>query len=90
MAFHFGLLIAPAARTRPLGAGSIVGGGTVSNHDAAGGHGCIAERRAEELLRGGAAATPYLQHGERIRIEVVAADGQSVFGAIEQQVVVRG
>ncbi|MFO0297226.1 MAG: fumarylacetoacetate hydrolase family protein [Pseudomonadota bacterium] len=89
MAFHFGQLIAHAARTRPLGAGSIVGGGTVSNHDAASGHGCIAERRAEESLRLGAAATPYLQHGERIRVEVVGAGGQSVFGAIEQQVVVR-
>jgi fumarylacetoacetate (FAA) hydrolase len=89
MGFHFGQLIAHAARTRRLGAGSIVGGGTVSNRDDSHGHGCIAERRAVELLRDGVAATPFLQHGERIRIEAVGDDGLSVFGALDQQVVVR-
>jgi len=85
MALHFGQIIAHIARTRRLRAGSIVGSGTVSQQDAAAGFGCIAEQRAQQLLDGGTPAA-YLGHGERVRIEALDGDGQSVFGAIEQTV----
>ncbi len=90
MTFHFGQLIAHVAKTRNLRAGSIVGSGTVSNQDWAHGCSCIAEKRAIETIQSGAAATGFMQHGDRIRIEMTGADGQSLFGAIDQQVVVRG
>lgn len=90
MTFHFGQLIAHVAKTRNLRAGSIVGSGTVSNQDWSHGCSCIAEKRAIETIQSGAPATGFMQHGDRIRIEMTGADGQSVFGAIDQQVVVRG
>jgi len=86
MAFDFPRLIAHAARTRPLGAGTILGSGTVSNKDAKVGVCCIAEARALESTRGKAAQTPYLKFGDRIEIEMRDADGRSIFGAIEQRV----
>jgi fumarylacetoacetate (FAA) hydrolase len=86
MTFHFGQLIAHVARTRRLRAGSIVGSGTVSNKDWNRGFSCIAEKRAIETIEGGAAKTPFMQFGDTVRIEMKGADGQSVFGAIEQQV----
>ena len=90
MTFHFGQLIAHVAKTRNLRAGSIVGSGTVSNQDWSHGCSCIAEKRAIETIQSGAPATGFMQHGDRIRIEMTGADGQSVFGAIDQQVVLRG
>ncbi len=86
---HFGFpeLIAHAARTRPLGAGTLVGSGTVSNEDAGAGCSCIAERRALELLERGEPRTRYLRFGDRVRIEMLDAAGRTVFGAIEQTVV---
>jgi len=86
MTFGFPELIAHAARTRSLGAGSIIGSGTVSNRDRTVGSSCIAERRMLELLAGATAQTPYLRCGDRVRIEMLAADGGSIFGAIEQTV----
>ncbi len=86
MALHFGQLIAHLARTRRLRAGSIVGSGTVSQRDAEAGYGCIAEKRAREILEGGSASTDYMAFGDRLRIEVQGADGGSVFGAIDQRV----
>ena len=86
MAFDFPRLIAHAARTRPLGAGTILGSGTVSNKDAKVGVCCIAEARALESVRGKAAQTPYLKFGDRIEIEMRDAEGRSIFGAIEQRV----
>jgi fumarylacetoacetate (FAA) hydrolase len=86
MHFHFGQLIAHLAKTRNLRAGCIVGSGTVSNADRAKGIGCIAEKRAIELLDSGAASTPYLAIGDTVRIEMKGRDGLSVFGAIEQTV----
>jgi len=91
MTFDFGRLIAHAARTRPLAAGTIVGSGTVAN-DAARepgsdvGSSCLAERRMLETLAEGAPTTPFLAAGDRIRIEMTDADGQSIFGAIDQTV----
>jgi fumarylacetoacetate (FAA) hydrolase len=87
MAFDFPALVAHAARTRPLVAGTIVGSGTVSNRDASRGSCCIAERRAIEMIERGAPATPFLRFGETVRIEFVDAQGRSPFGAIEQRVV---
>ncbi|HEY5635651.1 MAG TPA: fumarylacetoacetate hydrolase family protein, partial [Burkholderiales bacterium] len=86
MKFDFPRLIAHAARTRPLPAGSVIGSGTVSNRDRSKGAGCLFERRAEELLADGEAVTPFLAYGDTVRIEMLDADGQSVFGAIEQRV----
>lgn len=84
--FDFPRLIAHAAKTRGLGAGSIIGSGTVSNADPAVGFACIAERRAVETVELGAPRTPFLAHGDRVRIEAVASDGSSPFGAIDQEV----
>ncbi|HLB80341.1 MAG TPA: fumarylacetoacetate hydrolase family protein, partial [Dongiaceae bacterium] len=86
MTFDFPTLIAHAARTRRLGAGTIVGAGTVSNRDRAAGSSCIAERRVLEQLDGGAAKTPFLRFGDRVRIEMLDAEGRSIFGAIDQEV----
>jgi fumarylacetoacetate (FAA) hydrolase len=87
MQFDFPRLIAHAARTRPLAAGSIVGSGTVSNRDRKKGAGCLFERRAEEILKGGKAKTPFLKFGDRVRIEMSGPDGKPLFGAIDQSVV---
>jgi fumarylacetoacetate (FAA) hydrolase len=86
MTFDFGQLIAHVARTRNLGAGSIIGSGTVSNLDRSRGYCCIAEKRSLEMIESGAAATPFMKYGDRVRIEMFNAHGQSIFGAIDQQV----
>jgi len=90
MTFSFADLIAHAAKTRMLGAGSIVGSGTVSNKSGNVGSCCIAERRTLETLSGGKPMTPFMKFGDRIRIEMFGADGNSVFGAIDQHVVQHG
>ena len=87
MQFDFPRLIAHAARTRPLPAGTIIGSGTVSNRDRSRGAGCIFERRAEEQIATGEPATPFLKFGDRVKIEMRDAGGRSVFGAIDQAVV---
>ncbi|MDR1968141.1 MAG: fumarylacetoacetate hydrolase family protein [Burkholderiaceae bacterium] len=94
MRFHFGELIAHAARTRRLRAGAMVGGGPVSNtgseregqREWPKGYACIAEKRAMEILRDGAPKTGYMRFGDTIRIEMKGRDGESVFGAIDQKV----
>ena len=86
MRFGFDRLVAHAARTRRLGAGTIIGSGTVSNRDAGRGSSCIAERRTLEQLAEGRARTPYLRFGDRVRIEMRDGAGRSIFGAIEQRV----
>ena len=87
MTFSFAELIAHAARTRTLCAGSIVGSGTVSNKERSVGSACIAERRTLETLEHGAPATPFMTFGDRVRIEMFDLDGGSLFGAIDQEVV---
>ncbi len=87
MQFEFPRLIAHAARTRPLAAGTIVGSGTVSNADQSVGTACIAEKRALESLASGEPATPYLKFEDRVRIDMLDAEAHTLFGAIEQQVV---
>jgi fumarylacetoacetate (FAA) hydrolase len=86
MQFNFAQLIAHAARTRPLTAGTIVGSGTVANQDEGVGASCLAERRMLEVIASGKPSTPFLKYGDRIRIEMTDARGQSVFGAIEQEI----
>ncbi len=82
--FGFDRLIAHAARTRRLGAGTIIGSGTVSNQDASRGCACLIEKRVLELLDTGKIETPFLKSGDRVHIEMRDADGNSVFGAIDQ------
>jgi fumarylacetoacetate (FAA) hydrolase len=86
MTFSFADLIAHAAKTRSLAAGSIVGSGTVSNKDTSRGSCCIAERRTLEQLADGAPKTPFMKFGDRARIEMFDDAGRSLFGAIDQEV----
>ena len=97
MTFDFGVLIAHAAKTRALVAGTVVGSGTVSNRDADGGPGkpiadgglgyaCLAEVRTVETILHGKPETPFLKWGDEVRIEMRDAKGRSIFGAIEQKV----
>jgi len=87
MTFDFGQLIAHVTKTRRLGAGAIVGSGTISNYDRSLGSCCLAEVRMLETLAQGKPSTPFLKFGDRVRIEMLDAQGRSHFGAIEQQVV---
>ena len=87
MQFSFADLIAHAAKTRPLTAGTIVGSGTVANQDEAQGSSCLAEQRMLETIKDGKPATAFLGFGDSVRIEVLDDEGKSVFGAIEQHVV---
>jgi len=96
MTFDFGRLIAHAAKSRPLGAGAIIGSGTISNKldggpgkpiaDGGVGYSCIAEIRTIETIESGQPKTPFMRFGDRIRIEMLDGDGNSVFGAIDQPV----
>lgn len=86
MTFNFPILVAHAAKTRPLGAGTIIGSGTVSNYDRSAGSSCLAEKRMLEIIEQGEAKTPFLKFGDRVRIEMFDAAGQSIFGAIDQAV----
>lgn len=86
MTFDFPTLIAHAARTRPLGAGTIIGSGTVSNGGGAAGSCCLAEVRMLEQIRDGAPRTPFLRAGDRVRIEMRDSAGRSLFGRIDQAV----
>jgi fumarylacetoacetate (FAA) hydrolase len=86
MTFSFPELIAHAAKTRVLGAGAIVGSGTVSNRDRARGSACLAERRTLETIEFGAPKTPFMRFGDRVRIEMTDQDGRAIFGAIDQAV----
>ena len=86
MQFDFSQLVAHAARTRPLAAGTIVGSGTIANQDVARGASCFAEQRTVETLRDGKPSTPFMAFGDVVRIEVLDAAGHSVFGAIEQRI----
>lgn len=86
MTFGFPTLVAHAAKTRQLAAGSIIGSGTVSNVDRTKGSSCIAEKRMLEILSHGKPMTPFMRFGDVIRIEMNDEYGQSIFGAIEQTV----
>ena len=87
LTFDFGQLIAHAAKTRYLEAGTVVGSGTVANRDGSVGCSCIAERRVRETIDTGKPTTPFMKFGDRIRIEMLDRAGRSIFGAIDQKVV---
>ncbi|MHA1567327.1 MAG: fumarylacetoacetate hydrolase family protein [Alphaproteobacteria bacterium] len=96
MTFNFPTLLAHAAKSRPLGAGTILGSGTVSNKQDGGpgkpvsqggvGYSCIAEIRMIETIENGKPSTPFMKFGDRIRIEMEDRNGNSIFGAIDQEV----
>jgi fumarylacetoacetate (FAA) hydrolase len=86
MVFSFPQLISHLTKTRNARAGSIVGSGTVSNKDASKGYSCIAEKRCLEMIADGEAKTPFMKFGDTIRIEMLDANGRSIFGAIDQRV----
>lgn len=86
MQFNFAQLIAHAARTRPLSAGTLVGSGTVANEDTSLGASCFAEKRTVETLEHGQPSTPFMRFGDVVRIEMLDAAGASLFGAIEQRI----
>jgi fumarylacetoacetate (FAA) hydrolase len=97
MTFDFGQLIAHAAKSRELAAGTIVGSGTISNRGPDGGPGkpiseggqgysCVAELRMVETIAAGKPSTPFLRHGDRVEIEMRDARGHSIFGRIDQDV----
>ena len=91
MNFGFGELIAHAARTRRLSAGTVVGSGTVSNADRAAGSACIAERRMVEKLEHGEVRSGFMRFGDRVRLQACHADGRAgPFGVIDQRVVQGG
>lgn len=86
MQFDFAQLIAHAAKTRPLGAGTLVGSGTVANEDTSLGASCFAEKRTVETLTHGKPLTPFMKYGDVVRIEMRSRDGADIFGAIEQRI----
>lgn len=86
MTFSFAELIAHAAKTRTLCAGTIIGSGTISNTDRSQGSSCIAEKRMLEILSNGKPSTPFMKFGDTIRIEMKDDNGLSIFGAIDQRV----
>jgi fumarylacetoacetate (FAA) hydrolase len=86
MQFNFAQLVAHAAKTRPLTAGTIVGSGTIANEDTSKGASCLAEQRTVETLRDGKPSTPFLTFGDTLRIEITDKQGMSIFGAIEQRI----
>jgi fumarylacetoacetate (FAA) hydrolase len=86
MQFDFAQLVAHAARTRPLTAGTIVGSGTVANEDTSLGASCFAEKRTVETLETGKPITPFMKYGDTVRIEMRSRDGDDIFGAIEQRI----
>jgi fumarylacetoacetate (FAA) hydrolase len=87
MQFNFAQLVAHAARTRPLTAGTIVGSGTIANEDTGKGASCLAEIRMLEIIADGKPSTPFMKFGDTIRIEMFDLEGDSIFGAIEQKIV---
>lgn len=89
MTFDFPTLIAHAAKTRALGAGTIIGSGTVSNYDRSKGSSCLAEKRMLEIIADGKPSTPFMKAGDHVRIEMLDKKQQSIFGAIDQVVAVK-
>ncbi len=90
MQFNFAQLVAHAARTRPLSAGTIVGSGTIANQDTSVGASCLAEKRMLEIIESGSPSTPFMRFGDTIRIEMLDGSGDSIFGAIDQVIVKHG
>ena len=86
MQFNFAELISHAAKTRSLAAGTIIGSGTVSNNDLENGYSCIVEKRVLEIVETGQPTTEFMRFGDSVRIEMENAEGESIFGAIDQTI----
>lgn len=86
MTFDFPTIVAHAAKTRPLGAGAIVGSGTISNYDRSAGSSCLAEKRMLEIIEHGEPKTPFMKFGDKVRIEMFDKNNNNIFGSIEQTV----
>ncbi|MEL7535803.1 MAG: fumarylacetoacetate hydrolase family protein [Pseudomonadota bacterium] len=86
MTFNFEQLIEHVTKTRRLGAGAVIGSGTISNYDRSRGSSCLAEIRMLETIEHGKPQTPFLKFGDRVRIDMLGSDGRSIFGAIDQVV----
>lgn len=87
MTFNFSQLVSHVAKSRPLGAGAIIGSGTISNYDRSAGSSCLAEKRMLEVIADGKASTPFMRFGDTVRIEMLDDHGVSIFGSIDQKVV---
>ncbi|GIU37005.1 fumarylacetoacetate hydrolase family protein [Shewanella schlegeliana] len=87
MTFNFSQLVSHVAKTRPIGAGAIIGSGTISNYDRSAGSSCLAETRMLETIAEGKPSTSFMGFGDRVRIEMLDEDNNSIFGSIDQQVV---
>lgn len=87
MTFNYHQLIAHVTKTRRLGAGAIIGSGTISNYDRSRGSSCIAEKRMLETIEDGSPSTPFMGFGDTVQIEMLDEEGMSIFGAIKQKVV---
>jgi fumarylacetoacetate (FAA) hydrolase len=87
MTFNFSQLVSHVAKTRPLGAGAIIGSGTISNYDRSAGSSCLAEKRMLEVIAEGKATTPFMRFGDTVRIEMLDDNDVTIFGSIDQKVV---
>ncbi len=87
MQFDFAQLIAHAAKTRPLAAGTIIGSGTIANHDISKGSTCLAEKRVLEVIADGTPSTPFMSFDDDVKIEIIDKNGHNIFGTIHQKVV---
>lgn len=87
MTFNFSQLVSHVAKTRPLGAGAIIGSGTISNYDRRAGSSCLAEKRMLEVIAEGKATTPFMRFGDTVRIEMLDDNDVTIFGSIDQKVV---
>jgi len=86
MQFSFARLVSHAAKTRPLGAGTLVGSGTIANRDESLGSSCLAEKNVLEVINQGEAKTGFMKFGDQVKIEMLDGEGKSIFGSIEQTV----
>ncbi|MGI2210946.1 fumarylacetoacetate hydrolase family protein [Shewanella oncorhynchi] len=87
MTFNFSQLVSHVTKTRPLGAGAIIGSGTISNYDRSAGSSCLAEKRMLEVIAEGKAITPFMRFGDTVRIEMLDDNDVTIFGSIDQKVV---
>ena len=86
MTFNFHQLIEHVTKTRRLGAGAIIGSGTVSNYDRSKGSSCLAEKRMLETVENGKPETPFMKFGDRVKVEMLDQEGKNIFGSIDQKV----
>lgn len=86
MQFNFAELVAHAAKTRPLSAGAIIGSGTIANQDESKGASCLAEKRMLEIIKNGKPTTEFMKFGDKVKIDMLDSNGNTIFGSIEQTI----